>query len=135
MIVPPTLLRFRELRNLSLAAAFVASRAPETYEQTKRVLEQEAAVIMPNAGANEGKMYGPVLPQALDVDCEEFRDVLDPMTVPGRGAPKKKLKSSSDKTKSTTKSSMKCSLCRCTGHNRRKCSLRPEVVLSNVHQS
>ena len=85
----PTLLRFRELRNLSLAAALVASRAPETYEQTKRVLEQEAAVIMPNAGANKGKMYGPVLPQAPEVDYEEFRDVLDPMTVPGKEAPKK----------------------------------------------
>ena len=114
----PTLLRFRELRNLSLAAAFVASRAPETYERTKRVLEQEAAVIMPNAGANEGKMYGSVRPQAPEVGCEEFRDVLDPMTVPGRGVPKKKLKSSSDKTKSTMKSSSKCSLCRGSGHNR-----------------
>jgi len=41
----PTLLRFRELRNLSLVAAFVASRALETYERTKRVLEQEAVVI------------------------------------------------------------------------------------------
>ena len=54
-------------------------------QRTKRVLEQEAAVIMPNAGANEGKMYGPMLPQALEVDCEEFRDVLDPMTVPAEG--------------------------------------------------
>ena len=99
----PILLRFCELRNLSLAAAFIASRAPETYERTKRVLEQEAAVIMPNAGANEGNMYGPVLPQASEVDCEEFRDVLDPMTVPGRGAPKKKLKSSSDKTRADSK--------------------------------
>ena len=45
----PTLLRFRELRNLSLATAFVASRSTEAYEQTKCVLEQEAAVIMPNA--------------------------------------------------------------------------------------
>ena len=85
----PTLLRFRELRNLSLVAAFVASRSPNAYERTKRVLEQEAAMIMPNAGANKGKMYGPVLPQASEVDCEEFRDVLDPMHVPGRGALKK----------------------------------------------
>jgi len=131
----PTLLRFCELRNLSFAAAFVASRSTEAYERTKRVLEQEAIVIVPNAGANEGKMYGPVLPQVPEVDCEEFRDVLDPMTVPGRGAPKKKLKSSSDKTKSTTKSSTKCILCRGTGHNRRTCILRPEVILSNVHQS
>ena len=58
----PTLLRFRELHNLSLAAAFIASRSTEAYERAKRVLEQEAAVIVPNAGANEGKMYGPVLP-------------------------------------------------------------------------
>ena len=84
-----TLLRFRELSNLSLAAAFVASRSTKAYEGTKRVLEQEATVIVPNAGANEGKMYGPVLPQALEVDCEEFRDVLDPITEPGKGAPKK----------------------------------------------
>ena len=131
----PILLRFCELRNLSLAVAFVASCSPEAYERTKRVLEQEAVVIVPNAGANEGKMYGPVLPQASEVDCEEFRDVLDPMTVPGRGAPKKKLKSSSNKTESTTKSFSKCSLCRGSGHNRRTCFLRPEVVLSNVHQS
>ena len=45
----PTLLRFRELRNLSLATAFVASRSTEAYERTKCVLEQEAVVIMPNA--------------------------------------------------------------------------------------
>ena len=131
----PTLLRFHELRNLSLAVAFVASRSTEAYERAKRVLEQEAAVIVPNAGAIEGKMYGPVLPQAPEVDCEVFRDVLDPMTVPDRGAPKKKLKSSSDKTKSTTKSSTKCSLYRGSSHNRRTCSLRPEVILSNVHQN
>ena len=56
---------------------------------TKHVLEQEATVIVPNAGANEGKMYGPVLPQALEVDCEEFRDVLDPMTVPAEGPEEK----------------------------------------------
>ena len=84
-----TLLRFRELRNLSLAAAFVASRSTKAYERTKHVLEQESTVIVPNVGANEGKMYGPVLPQVPEVDCEEFRDVLDPMTVPGKGAPKK----------------------------------------------
>ena len=92
-------------------------------------------MILENVGANEGKMYGPVLPQALEVDCEEFRDVLDPMTMPGRGPSKKKLKSSSDKTESTRKSSSKCSLCRGSGHNRRTCILRPEIVLSNVHQN
>ena len=104
----PTLLRYRELRNLNLAASFTASRSIEGYERIKRVLEQEAAVIMPNAGANEWNIYGPVLPQAPEVDCEEFRDVLDPVHVPGRGAPKKKLKSSSDKTRADSK----CSLCK-----------------------
>jgi len=93
----PTLLRYRELRKLSLDVSFAASRSTKGYEWIKRVLKQEAAVIMPNVGANEGNMYGPVLPQAPEVDCEEFRDVLDPMHVPGRGAPKKKLKSSSYK--------------------------------------
>jgi len=103
----PTLLRYRELCNLSLAASFAASRSTEGYEWIKCVLEQEAAVIVPNAGANEGKMYGPVLPQAPEADCEDIRDVLDPMHVPGRGAPKKKLKSNSDKTRADSK----CSLC------------------------
>ena len=93
----PTLLRYRELRKLSLAASFAASRSTEGYEWIKCVLEQEAAMIMPNAGANKGNMYGPVPPQAPEVDCEEFKDVLDPMHVLGRGAPKKKLKSSSYK--------------------------------------
>ena len=122
----PTLLRFQELRNLSLAAAFVASRSTKAYERTKRVLEQEATVIVPNAGANEGKMYGPVLPQVPEVDCEEFRDVLDPMTVPGRGVPKKKLKSTS------SKSVTKCSLCKRECHNRRTCFMRVEVFLSST---
>ena len=45
---------------------------------------------MPNVGANEGKMYGPVLPQTPEVGREEFRDILDPMHVPGRG-PKEKV--------------------------------------------
>ena len=52
-------------------------------------------MILPNVGANEGKIYGPVLPQAPEADCEDIRDVLDPLHVPGRGAPKKKLKSTS----------------------------------------
>ena len=127
----PTILRYRELRNLSLAASFAASRSTEGYERIKRVLQQEAAVVMPNVGANVGNMYGLVLPQVPEVDCEEFRDVLDPMHVLGGGAPKKKLKSSSDKTRADSK----CSLCKGQGHNRRTYHLRPEVVFDNVHQS
>ena len=127
----PTLLRFRELRNLSLAAAFVASRSNEAYEKTKRVLEQEVAVIVPNAGANEGKMYGPVLPQAPEVDWKRVQRCPGSHDCAWQRGPKEKLKSSSYK----TRANFKCSLCKGQGHNRRTCHLRQEVVFDNVHQS
>ena len=120
-----TLLRYRDLHNISRAASFSASRSTEGYEWLKGALLQEAGMILPNVGANEGKMDGPVLPQAPKADCEDIRDVLDPLHVPGRGAPKKKLKSTSTKSKS------KCSFCKREGHNRRKCSMRAEVFLNS----
>ena len=83
-------------------------------------------MILPNVGANEGKMYGPVLPQVPKAACEDIRDVLDPLHVPGRGAPKKKLKSTSSKFVT------KCSLCKREGHNRRTCFMRAEVFLSST---
>ena len=61
------------------------------------------------------------LPEA---DCEDIRDVLDPMHVPSRGALKKMLKSS---TATANKSKTKCSLCKVAGHNRRKCPTGDEV--------
>ena len=72
-----------------LAASFSASRSTEAYELLRGAL-QEAATILPNVGPNEGNMYGPVLPQASEADCEDIRDVLDPMHVPGRGGSKEK---------------------------------------------
>ena len=68
---------------------------------------------LPNGGDNRGKRYGLVLPQAPNVDSVAFSNVLDPLHVPGRGAPKKKLKSISN----TKKSKVKCSLCKDKGHN------------------
>ena len=121
-----TLLRYRDLRNISRAASFSASRSTEGYERLKGALLQEAGMILPNVGANEGKMYGPVLPQALEANYEDIRDVLDPLHVPDRGAPKKKLKSTS------SKSVTKCSLCKREGHNRRTCFMRVEVFLSST---
>ena len=88
-------------------------------------------MILPNGGENRDKRYGPVVPQALDVDSTESKNVLDPMHVPGRGASKKKLKSVLNK----KRSKVKCTLCKGEGHNRRTCSMREEVVKSNVHQS
>jgi zinc finger SWIM domain-containing protein 3 len=81
--------KYRELCNISHTASFIASHSHEAYERLKRVLLAEAAMTLPNGGDNGGNTYGPVLPQAMDVDFEEFRDVLDPMCVLGRGAPKK----------------------------------------------
>jgi zinc finger SWIM domain-containing protein 3 len=119
-----SLQRYRELRNISHAASFAASRSSESYERLKRVLEDEAAMNLPNGGDNGSKRYGPVLPQAPDVDSIAFSNVLDPLHVPGRGAPKKNLKSISN----NKKTKVKCSLCKGEGHNRRTCSMRKEVV-------
>ena len=119
-----SLQRYRELRNISHAAAFAASRSLELYERLKHVLQDEAAMNLSNGGDNKGKRYGPVLPQALNVASVAFSNVLDPLHVPGRGAPKKNLKSISN----VKKSKVKCSLCKDEGHNRRTCSMRKEVV-------
>jgi zinc finger SWIM domain-containing protein 3 len=44
--------------------------------------------------------------------------------------PEEKLKSVSDKDRAT----VTCTLCKGKGHNRRTCSLRKEVIKSNVHE-
>ena len=119
-----SLQRYRELRNISHAATFAASRSLESYERLKHVLQDEAAMNLSNGEYNRGKRFGPVLPQAPDVASVAFSNVLDPLHVPGRGAPKKNLKSISN----AEKSKVKCSLCKDKGHNRRTCSMRKEVV-------
>ena len=73
-----SLQRYHELRNTSHTASFVASRSPEAYERLKRVLHEEAAMILPNGGENGDKRYAPVLPQCMDVDSAESRNVLIP---------------------------------------------------------
>ncbi|CAN6348504.1 unnamed protein product, partial [Urochloa humidicola] len=112
--------RYHELHNISQTTSFAASQSLEAYEWLKRVLEEEAAMIPPNRGDGGGKKFGPVLPQALEDDYVQSCNVLEPVRVPGRGAPKKKLKSSSEK------SEMKCTLCKDGGHNRRTCPNRDE---------
>ena len=84
-------------------------------------------MMLPNGGEIAGNRYGPVLLQAVDVDSTECRDVLDPMYIPGRGAPKKKLKSNKNKSK------RKCTLCKGEDHDLRRCSMREEVIKSNVN--
>jgi zinc finger SWIM domain-containing protein 3 len=54
-----------------------------------RVLEEEAATIPVNIGEGGRKTFGPVLPQALDVDFAKCCNILDPIRVLGRGARRK----------------------------------------------
>ena len=115
---------YRELRNICHAAAFAASRSPESYERLKHVLQDEAAMNLPNGGDNRGKRYGPVLPQAPDIDSVVFSNVMDPLHVPRRRALKKKLKSITN----MKKSKVKCSMYKDEGHNQRTCSMRKEIV-------
>jgi zinc finger SWIM domain-containing protein 3 len=70
-------------------ATFTATQSQEAFEQLKRVLEEEVAMISVNIGEGGRKTFGPILPQALDVDSVKCCNVLDPIRVPGRGAPKK----------------------------------------------
>jgi zinc finger SWIM domain-containing protein 3 len=104
--------RYNDLHNIGRTAAFAAAQSQEAFERLKRVLKEEAATIPVNIGEGGRKKFGPVLPQAMDVDSTECWNVLDPIHVPGRGALKKKLKSSSDR------SDKHCTLCKDWGHNR-----------------
>jgi zinc finger SWIM domain-containing protein 3 len=84
-----TLLRYRDLRNISRDASFIASHSIEGCDWLKDALLQEAAMILPNVGVNEGKMYGPVLPQAPEADCEDIRYVLIPCMCLAEGLQRK----------------------------------------------
>jgi zinc finger SWIM domain-containing protein 3 len=116
-----SLVRYRDLRNLSHAASFRAAQSSESYQRLKRVLLDETDSKSPCASGNERIRYGPMVAQALEVDCGK---VLDPMHVPGRGAPKKKLKALNKK----ERAKVKCTLCKDVGHNRLTCSKRKEVL-------
>jgi zinc finger SWIM domain-containing protein 3 len=70
--------RYHELHNISQKASFAASQLIEAYQQLKRVLEEEAAMITTNRGDGGGKRFGPVLPQAHDVDSVKYCNVFDP---------------------------------------------------------
>jgi zinc finger SWIM domain-containing protein 3 len=113
--------RYNDLHNIGRTTAFTTAQSQEAFKWLKRILEEEAAMIPVNIGEGGRKTFGLVLPQALDVDFAECCNVLDPICVPGKGAPKKKLKSSSDRC------DKHCNLCKDQGHNRRTCYLRDEV--------
>lgn len=44
-----------------------------------------------SSGHKECIRYGPVLPQAAQLDPDELENLQDPVRVQGRGAPKKRL--------------------------------------------
>jgi zinc finger SWIM domain-containing protein 3 len=63
--------RYNDLHNIGRTAAFTAAQSQEAFERLKHVLEEEAATVPVNIGEGGRKTFGPVLPQALDVDSAE----------------------------------------------------------------
>ena len=62
--------------------------------------------------------------QSANLDDEGLDKVLDPVHVPGRGAPKKRLHAKM----TNTRSDGKCGFCKGPRHNRRKCIQLLEVA-------
>ncbi|XP_073359672.1 protein FAR1-RELATED SEQUENCE 4-like [Aegilops tauschii subsp. strangulata] len=115
--------RYRELRNCSHAASFKACHSDEDYHRLIMLLqaqhhgkqssfEQANSKESSNAQHNNIR-FGPLMPHSEKVD-----KVLDPVHVPGRGAPKKRLQAKTKKSRSQNI----CGYCKNPGHNRRKCA-------------
>ena len=123
-----SLQRYRELRNCSHAASFQACHSDEDYHRLKMLLqaqhhgkqssfEQADSKESTNAQHNSIR-FGPLMPHSEKVD-----KVLDPVHVPSRGAPKKRLQAKTKKSRSQNI----CGYCKKPGHNRRKCAKLLEV--------
>ena len=118
-----SLMRYRELRNLSHASCFRACQSSEEYQRLKMVLNGQDGSKESSRGQEECIRFGPVLPQTTEIDCGDLEKVMDPMHVQGRGAPKKRLQAKMKK----QRSKRKCGYCGVTGHDRRNCTKLQEV--------
>ena len=123
------LMRYHELRKLSNAKTIRACLSDEAYEHLKMLLKAEAASKETSSGQNECIRFGPVLSQTAQHDYGDLGNLLDPVHVQGRGAPKKRLHA---KMKMAGGKS-KCGYCGEQRHNRRTCSKLKEVA--NIYQS
>ncbi|WVZ94569.1 hypothetical protein U9M48_040448, partial [Paspalum notatum var. saurae] len=119
--------RYRELRKLSHAASFRAAQSSESYQRLKRVLCEDLANKDMVGADNEGIRVGPILPRTIEPEFENTENVLDPIRVPGRGAPKKRMKCINEQKKK--RSTVKCGHCKVEGHNRRTCLKAKEVEI------
>ncbi|WVZ95232.1 hypothetical protein U9M48_041024 [Paspalum notatum var. saurae] len=119
-----SLLKYRELRNLSHEAAFKASQSNETYEHMKHVLNQIVGSYDDCSAQIEHGRYGPVLSQALHPELANDEKVQDPVKVKPRGAPKKDKRMEAFQKK---KREVTCSQCKQKGHNRRTCPKLKEL--------
>ena len=100
-----SLQRYRELRNCSHAASFKACHSDEDYHRLKMLLQAqhhgkqssfELADSKESTNAQHNSIrFGPLMPHSQKVD-----KVLDPVHVPGRGAPKKRLQAKTKKSRS-----------------------------------
>ena len=129
-----SLQRYRELRNCSHAASFKACHSHEDYHRLKMLLqaqhhgkqssfEQADSKESTNAQYNNIR-FGPLMPQSANLDGEGFEKVLDPVHVPGRGAPKKRLQARMKKIRTKGRCSY---FHEADGNNRRTCAKLIEV--------
>ncbi|XP_037483621.1 protein FAR1-RELATED SEQUENCE 5-like [Triticum dicoccoides] len=76
-----SLVRYRELRNLSHAACFRACQSSEEYQRLEMVLSEQDGNKESSRGQEECIRFGPVLPQTTEIDCGDLEKVLDPVHV------------------------------------------------------
>ena len=123
-----SLQRYRQVRNFSHATCFKACHSDEDYHRLKMLSEAqhhgkqssfEQADSKESTNAQHYSIrFGPLMRHSEKVD-----KVLDPVHVPGRGAPKKRLQAKTKKSRSQNI----CGYCKKLGHNRRKCAKLLEV--------
>ena len=76
-----SLVRYRELRNLSHVACFRACQSSEEYQRLEMVLSEQDGSKESSRGQEECIRFGPVLPQTTEIDCGDLEKVLDPVHV------------------------------------------------------
>ena len=119
------MLRYRELRKMSDKVCFRAAESEGAYKRMKMCLNEQADKKEPNTDQKECIRFGPSVAQTTQFCSVDLGNVLDPVRVQGRGAPKKRLQAKMKKARSKGK----CGYCKEHGHNRRTCRKLQEVAI------
>ena len=131
-----SLQRYRnKLKNFSHATCFKACHSDEAYKRLMMILdahgdskessnEKSDTKESTNAHSNSIR-FGLLMPKATNIDSKGLGKVLDPVHVPGPGAPKKRLHAKAKKTRSKGL----CGYCKGPKHNRCTCKILEQVFL------